>query len=224
MVSRIWKSAAAPAPDEALLVPARALFVTFEVTDSGAAEKLRRWLEKDRNRAAALLEYIDRLFPRRSVQPQYKADIEGRIEALSYCGSTPEGWTREEKEHSIWFVPTSPEAMAAVRNLPTVSRKELHGFLGWPTVMPDGIPRQQHGYVKQVNRMVRPFERDGKVYVDVPHYDNFKTLCPPIHDALCAWAPPPGLSETGAPHHGYTPPPSRWRRFSSWIIPRKTIK
>ncbi|MBI2234135.1 MAG: hypothetical protein HYU57_03910 [Micavibrio aeruginosavorus] len=170
-------------------------FVTFAVDNPDVAQELRSWMEADRIAQDARQAFLDTVVPPyfRAVQMEYKTDLDGRLTMIAFCGSyMPHGWTQAIAD-STWLKPEAPEVVAAVRGLPQSSRRALHDLIGWPTIEKSFIPQGQHEAVHLANALVRPEEQGGRVYIRVPHPDNFKTLCPVIYNTFYDWSPPEGI-------------------------------
>lgn len=183
-------------------------FVTFAVDSPDVAQELRAWMENDRTAQDARQAFLDTVVPPyfRAAQMQYKTDLDGRLTMIAVCSCyIPHGWTQAIPD-STWLKPEAPEIVAAVRDLPQSSRRALHDLIGWPTIEKNFIPKEQHEAVNLANLLVCPEEQGGRVYICVPHPDNFKTLCPVVYNTFYDWDPPEGLRRVSPSAQ----PPSRF--------------
>ena len=170
---------------------------TFAVTDPQLARRIRQWMAKDQESREAVEQHLDTIVPHyyRAAQMLYQCDMDGHLERISFCGIVPHGWGAASVESS-WLKPVTSEAKAAVQNLPPSSREELHQLTDWPTIEPRWLPKEQHMYARQVNRLLQPVEKDGQIYICAPHPDNFKTSSPVICKTLYGWELPDSLKKS----------------------------
>ncbi len=166
-------------------------FVRFEICDPHLGLQIRQWMVRDQKAREAIECHLNALIPeyRRIDQLLYARDIDGYLDRITFCGETPEGWGQVEKGSSL-LKPVSREAMRAVRALPCASREDLHRLVAWPTIDPKYLPSQQKGQARLANRLLRPQEENGRIYISAPHPDNFKESSPVICTLLHDWRPP----------------------------------
>jgi hypothetical protein len=195
-LAALWKKCAESQP-ERMQAERKMHFYTFLIDDADTAEKISHWMDQDKKSRDAIQRHLDRIVPQqyRRVPLQYSRDMNGHLMTISYCGMNPQGW-KTISEESTLLEPSEHAAVAAVKALPASSRQQLHDLINWPTIQEHDAPADQLIYVRQVNRLVVPVKQDGKIYVRVPHPDNYKTSCPMIAATLRAWDMPSAMQRT----------------------------
>lgn len=212
MLSKLWrtltaavKPAKSTGPSDGMLPRGKIYYMTFAIDDPAMAQAVRDWRGKRVTAEMAIDSYLQKLPSAATPGPiPYHTDAQGKVCRIGFAGRVPSGWSRDMGAEN-WLVPDERIERELARLPRRPSMAGLAAIIEWP-LLPEntGSPADRF-FAAHYNELPMVHEKDGRIFVDVPHPQNFKQW-PDLAKALWSWDAPAGMTRVGV-RRGPSPAP-----------------